>query len=262
MAAIVLDKCYLQGASPEEVRQLCADHTVLMPEVLLFELLTTKEDARAYCFRKLPEAHNPVELISHVGSLMAFERETHTPASPVDERRANIRFTFSPRLGSGTFVYTQEQKETIAEWEARMSEAVEEFKSRSVATINWFPSIAGYKPGMPPEEIENLRQAVATDHQMILAIYEMIRHDSFPPSSMINERWAYFRWIQVQLLAVLEYIRRYGTDNMRAAFWRVHNDVVDMEYTITGLLAGALASRDSAVQNTFRLLQPSGLLVS
>ena len=261
MATIVLDKCYLQGASSQEIRRLCADHMVLMPEALMLELLTTEERVRTSCFRKFPVAENPVALISHVGTLLAHERETHTPATPIAERRIDIRFSFSPRLAAGTFIFTPEQQTAIAEWEADTAGAVEEFKSRASATINWFPSLADYKPGMPPDEIENLRHAVATDRELICNVYEAIRHESFPPSNLLDEHWASFRWVQVQLLAALEYIRRYGANNMQAAFWRVHNDIVDMQYTITGVLAGALASRDAAVQNTFRLLCPSGQVI-
>lgn len=261
MTTIVLDKCYLQGASPEQIRQLCTNYRVLMPEALMFELLTAEEGTRTSCFRKFPEGLNPVALISHVGTLLAHERETHTPASPVYERRVDIQFTFSPRLAAGTFVFTPEQQAAIAEWETEMDRSVDEFKHRAAATVYWFPSILDYRPGMSPAKINDLRQAVATDTQMIRDIYEVIRHESFPSSTIIDEQWASFRWVQVQLLAVLEYIRRYGADNVQAAFWRVHNDIVDMQYAITGVLVGALASRDTAVQNTFRLLCPEGELV-
>lgn len=258
---IVLDKCYLQGASSAEVQNLFAGHTVLMPEALLLELLTTDERVRAGCFRKVPKGLNPVDIITHVGTLLVYERENHVPATPIHERRLDIRFTFSPKLAAGTFVFTPEQRAAISRWEANTALMVEDLKLRASATIDWFPSIASYRPGLSPVEINKLRQAVATDSQMIRDVYDTSFHEDFPPSSIINEEWACFRWVQVQLLTVLEYIRRYGAGNVDAAFWRVHNDVVDMEYTVTGILAGALASRDGAVQETFRLLCPSGKLI-
>jgi len=258
---IVLDKCYLQGATSAEIRELFAGHTVLMPEALLLELLTTDERVRASCFRKFPEGWNPVDIITNVGTLLVYERENHAPATPIHERRLDIRFTFGPKLAAGTFVFTPEQRAAIAEWEANTARKVEDLKLRVPDTIAWLPSIASYRPGLPPVEINKLRQAVATDSEMIRDAYDMFFHAGFPPSSVINEEWACFRWVQVQLLTVLEYIRRYGAGNIDAAFCKAHNDVVDMEYTMTGVLAGALASRDGAVKEIFRMLCPSGKLV-
>src|SRR4051794_10284095 len=110
---IVLDKCYLQGSTREEIHQLCGDYTVLMPEALFFELLTTDEKVRTACFRKLPAVENTVELITHVGTLLAHEMETHTPATPIYERRPKMRFAFNPKLSEGGFSFTEEQRATI-----------------------------------------------------------------------------------------------------------------------------------------------------
>ena len=258
---IVLDKCYLQGSTQEEIHRLCADRTVLMPEALFFELLTTTEKVRTACFRKLPATENPVELVTHVGTLLAHERETHTPATPVYERRPKMRFVFNTKLATGDFVFTDQQRAGIKEWEADVAESVADFKERASVTDKWFPSLTGYKPGMPKDRINELRQAVASDRQMIRDIYSAIRHESFPPASALDEQWAFYRWIQVQLLAILEYIRRYGIGNALEASWRIPNDVIDMQYTVTGALVGALASRDAAVQETFKLLCPQGHLL-
>ncbi|HZF12950.1 MAG TPA: hypothetical protein VFE33_29525 [Thermoanaerobaculia bacterium] len=258
---IVLDKSYLQGATREEINKLCGDYTVLMPEALFFELLTTQEKVRTACFRKLPAVENPVELITHIGALLAHEVETHTPATPVHGRYTRMRFVFNSRLSSGSFNLSEEQRAGIVGWERDIAESVAEFKERAAVTDRWFPSLAGYRPGMPKDGIEKLRQAIGTDSQMIRDIYDAIRHASFPPAAVLDERWAFYRWVQVQLLAVLEYIRRYGIGNALEASWRIPNDVIDMQYTTTGSLVGALASRDAVVQETFKLLCPDGQLV-
>ena len=38
MAHIVLDKSFLDGASPEQIKSLCDNHSVLVPDVLFYEL--------------------------------------------------------------------------------------------------------------------------------------------------------------------------------------------------------------------------------
>lgn len=62
---LIIDKRYLQGASAHELRSLCAEHTVLFIETLLYELLTTEEEAvRKACFVKFPETNDNVVLTS------------------------------------------------------------------------------------------------------------------------------------------------------------------------------------------------------
>jgi hypothetical protein len=60
---VVMDKSYLQGASANTVRNICAEHAVLFLETLLYELLTTEnEAARTACFAKLREMNDNVVL--------------------------------------------------------------------------------------------------------------------------------------------------------------------------------------------------------
>jgi hypothetical protein len=42
-ADLVLDKSYLQGASPAEIHALCRSWRVIMPGALFFEYLTTTD---------------------------------------------------------------------------------------------------------------------------------------------------------------------------------------------------------------------------
>ena len=54
---VVIDKSYLQGATPAQVRQLCAGGA-LMTDTLLVELLTTSQQSRKHCFAKFPPTSN------------------------------------------------------------------------------------------------------------------------------------------------------------------------------------------------------------
>ena len=94
MAHIVLDKSFLDGANPQQIKSLCDDHTVLMPDVLFYELITTDEASRKPCFNKFPDTNNPVELIPNIGTLLRYELSTRKPCSPLYDRRENIVLIF------------------------------------------------------------------------------------------------------------------------------------------------------------------------
>ena len=109
MAHIVLDKSYLQGASPDKIISLCDEHTVMMPDVLFYELTTTKEDSMRDCFNKFPNRDNPVELIPNIGSLLKYEWEMHKSCVPLYERRERITFRFNRRLREGRYQFQGKQ---------------------------------------------------------------------------------------------------------------------------------------------------------
>ena len=74
-----------------------------------------------------------------------------------------------------------------------------------------------------------------------------------------------YRWVQVQLLYVLELLEKHGrlipemlTRSQRE---RLRHDVIDMEYLILGVLQGALASKDRRMRTMFTLLRPDGAVL-
>jgi hypothetical protein len=89
---IVIDKSYLQGASPDKIRDLCAEHTVLFIETLLYELLTTEAVVQRTCFDKLSEENDNVIVVPCTGPLFRHEMKCQRPASPLVDHRVQITF--------------------------------------------------------------------------------------------------------------------------------------------------------------------------
>lgn len=260
---IVLDKSYLEAKGRDHIRQLCQDHQVLMVETLFLELLTTTEPKfRAACFRKFPPGENPVELIENVGSLLRYETETKAPASPILTRRLPIRFVFNDKMGAGTFSFSSEQHSDLKEWEAQIEEDGGRLKDCSAVIDGWFPTLSDYKPGQPTDEIDRLRRIVASDADFVRIIYAQIRHESFPEPDSLTPEWAFFRWVQVQLLTALEYIRRYGPRWTDIQSKEIPQDVADSHYVLAASLAGGFATCEKKLQTTFHLLRPDGLLLT
>lgn len=78
----------------------------------------------------------------------------------------------------------------------------------------------------------------------------------------LTKEWALFRYLQVQIFAMIEYVRMYGDGNSAAISRKIENEFLDLEYCVTALIVGALASLDSGMIEKFRRMRPDGALFS
>lgn len=143
MAYVVLDKSYLEGVGSDRIKSLCDEHTVLMPDVLFYELMTTSEHSRKRCFKHLPGTDNPVELIPNVGSLMRFELNTHQPSTPLYDRRLKIRFIFNKNLKTEAFQFTPLQFKSMQQWQQLVSQETTRFFQLAMLVPCFFPRLNG-----------------------------------------------------------------------------------------------------------------------
>lgn len=260
MKTIVLDKCYLRGASKKDVKALCDEHCVIMTDLLFMELLSNLSD-RARCFSKFPEGPNPVTLLPSVSNLLQFEIENNRPCSPIIDRQYKVKYKFNPRMGEQDFVFLEEDRTNIEGWELETRDQLDDYREESILVDKFFPMIKGLYPGSGNEIIKETMHAIGSDSDMIREIYGAIRKDSFPLKSVINEHWAFFRWLQVHLLAAVDYFSRYGTisnPKKQAHF----NDKLDLEYCIIGSLADGIASRDKCLIRRYKYICPSGIIIN
>src|ERR1700690_3225310 len=90
-----------------------------------------------------------------------------------------------------------------------------------------------------PEIIKELSLEIRNDHDSIRAFYPNHRHAEDPPPELLDEERAFFRWIQVQLLAGLDFIRRHGVGAKLNEESMLH-ELLDLDYLISALLVGGL----------------------
>lgn len=95
---------------------------------------------------------------------------------------------------------------------------------------------------------------------MVRELYGAIRKDFMPSPDAIDPRWLFFRWMQVHLLAGVDFIYRYGHSACVTSS-KLPNDFIDLEYLVIGLVAGAFATREKRLRRWFRLLSPDGELL-
>jgi hypothetical protein len=259
---IVLDKSYLQGASPSAIADLCSQYLVVMPDALFYELMTTSDYARRWCFNKL-SGNNSIKLTRGIGDLLRYECQHIRPCTPLLERRLIQVLSFNPRLREAELRITADQEVALTEWQNYFKGRVTTFREFFPKIIEYFPKLTGYIPGQKPniEFIGICKKAVATDWDMVRKIYAAVQRDPLPPAYLIDPNWACFRWIQVWLTASLDHFAKYGENSGVLSDSEMFNEVLDLEYLITSALAGGLASRDKAMISRFKLLCPATRLV-
>lgn len=259
---IVLDKSYLLGSSTATIRQLCSDYRVIMPGALFYELLACRASVRTRCYAKFPAVLNPVELVENVGSLLRYEARHQKPATSLYERRTRILFEFNPKLAAGTFEFTEEQQSGVERWRKEIAMEADVHAETCAVTHKWFPKILGSSGRANPSAIAEVRQAVANDSKMVRLLYNSIRRRSFPRQSLIDSRWACFRWMQAHLLATLRHIETHGVAAAPRDRLQLEHDVLDLQYQIMGIVAGRIATRDKNVLRVVSELAPAAVILS
>ncbi len=257
---VVIDKSYLQGASPDKFRRLCAEHTVLFIETLLYELLTTEvATIQRTCFDKLSEGNDNVVLVPCTGPLIRHEIEHQRPASPLTDHRLQITFQ---SLVTGVFSRPLEEHPAVAGWRREVQREIDTFHQVAAGLAEWCPALLDESGQKLSEGCEDLKRQACTDVDVVRKIYRSLDLEGFPRATLLDSSWVLFRWIQMHLLFGLDYIRRYGFGGLAAVPKRIEHDVHDLQYALFGTLCGALATKDKEVERNFKLACPDGALLS
>jgi hypothetical protein len=267
---IVIDKSFLDGAPTDEVTRLCKEDVVLFSESLFFELMTTSEKSQKRCFSKFPEGPNPVKLIPNVGTLLRYEIENQAQCRPLVQHALVENFQFNEKLRQGTYVAEGEVLHSLTEWKDQVKTDTEDFLVRCSIVYQFFPELNGIDYKYFPSTIESARSRIAEDQELVREIYKSFLDENAPPDApapeLINPDWAFFRWIQCQLLSALRMFGKYqGKIELPAPegiFTRAEHTMHDIYYTILATLSGSLASGDQEIIDDFRLACPKGVLIT
>ena len=265
---LVLDKSFLQGSSKGEIYQLYLNYSLLMPEVLFLEILTKEKDI-SKCFKKFPPIGNPVYLVPNVGRLIRYEVINNQPCTPIENQFLKIdSYIFNPDLTKGQFNFTRVQEQGLEKWEHCTLKITQSFVEKSVTIDYWFPELREYVPGGPTQIVEDAMLKVARNKDLIITIYSQLRDEIYktqnvlwPEPSEIDQNWILFRYLQVHLLAAIEYVRRYGNTVRHTVSKRLINDRLDIDYIIVGCLADGLATADKTMGKFYNLLCPEKKLI-
>ena len=94
----------------------------------------------------------------------------------------------------------------------------------------------------------------------------LLRSTADERSTLLGPDWAFFRWIQCQILSALRMFGKYqGKIYLPASegiFTRAEHTMHDIYYTILATLSGSLATGDQEIIDDFRLICPKGVLIT
>jgi hypothetical protein len=213
MAELILDKNFLDGAPRDLVAEVCNNYTTLFSESLFFEVMTTNAESQVRCFSKLPDRPNAVVLIPNVGTLLRFEMENKKPCIPLFDRRIEGTYVFNSRLREGTYEPEGDVLDTLNAWHSQVAADTRDFLQRCQVVYQFFPELVGIEFRDFPAAVSEARRKIASDKNLIRAIYASFLDDEVPANapdpSWLDERWAWFRWVQCQILAALRIFKKY-----------------------------------------------------
>lgn len=256
MDEIVIDKSWVQGAT-RDVMATASKHHLIMPEALLYELLTTKQEQQVRCLSRLSKIESCIWLLNGIPELLRYECSSGRPATPLADRCVARSISIHPSAGTTGYAFSEEQVTVIeGERAEREGKGVEELKKMSSVVSGWFPALKNLPAGSPPASTQPYLARIAADPDMICEIYEAIRKPWMPEPTSLSQEWAYFRWLQVRLAGAVEYIRRYGDRNETAQARRIPNFFLDQDYLIPALLVDGLATCDLEMRSFYGLLAP------
>ncbi|WP_345812575.1 hypothetical protein AAGS40_00900 [Paraburkholderia sp. PREW-6R] len=267
MSNIVVDKCFLQSSKTSRIHELAASHRLLVSEALFYEMLTTSEPARSRCFAKFPPIDNPVDLVSHIGTLMRIEIDTHRSAGKPSAHRVQVQFQFNPKLLNAGYELPATAEEAIQEQFHELRNDSESMLTRALSMQSFFPSLLTGTQAervQAKEEAELLICQPGTLLQFYSALESPPGERRLPPVDLVTDEWAIYRWLQVQFLFALDlYVRYQGKIpvEMGSAAWeKLEHDVLDAEVLMLGCLEGAFATNEKKLIRWWRMLCPNGTL--
>lgn len=265
--AIVLDKCYLQGTSKAKIHKLAASYRLVMSDALFYELLTAEEPCRSSCFAKFLPTKNPVDLVSHIGTLMKIEIDTHQPAGKPSTHRESLNFQFNPLLMKAEHELPEEAQQTIDEQTRNLQSDVTSFVERASIIGPSFPNLLTGSDADRFQARQEAERAIA-EPKSLLAYYSTLEppygEQPLPPASLITEDWAIYRWLQVHFLFSIDlYVRYQGnipTKFSANIFEKLEHDVLDAQVLMLACLEGSFATQEKKLKRWWRLLCPNGTL--
>lgn len=237
---VVLDKDYFQGCKEEDLKALTKNGRLLVTAELFHEILTDDKVAFKVHFNKLLKFRESIDLIDHLGTILKYEIENLVPCTPLSDHFIpgvlNVDYNFN---------LTDDQKDHIEDyyefWEVSGAKGFEE------VVLEIWKECSELKP-----------KDIAANKELVLRAYEYLKSPNLPSVDKIDQNWAIFRKLQIDLIASMEYMRSYSDGYFNITKKNKAHDQIDFRICIFALLTKAIATGDKKIKRYFKLLCPEG----
>lgn len=232
--------------------------TTGVPDVFWYEHFRKWDKGRQINLRKLKDVEGSLVQLPGIGEMFRAEAERLKPAVQVFGVK---KFVLNPKVAKAMWpsVLDERTKSTSSEKTAEVEKKIDGM----IAIWRDFKKLPALKDASSAElplRLSELSIGIRDDPDDIRGFYQNHRVPSWPDAVIINEDWALFRWIQVHLLAGLDYFGRYGVATEPGREKLTH-ELLDLEYLISALLVGGLASREKRMVERFKFLRCDGVLL-
>jgi hypothetical protein len=256
---VVLDKSFLDGVGSTQLRYYAQKGWIFgLTETLMHEHFRKRDHYRISNLFKLHGVEGSLSLLPGIGEMFQAETATLKPAPDVlKATKVNLVAMKGPsgkffELDGAALLSTNER---AADLNQRLPKLVESWRM--------FSSMEELKDVRPSEmraKVDELSLQIRDDREDMRGFYRNHRHPSYPAPELIDERWAFFRWIQVTLLAGLDFFASYGVDRSPNSEDLLH-ELLDMDYLVSALLVGGLACREKRFIERCSFLRPDGIVL-
>lgn len=266
---LVLDKSFLQATSKSEMLILSERYQFVVSGPLFYELLTASEESRVRCFAKFPRQLNPALLVDHVGTLMRKELAHGRPAGKPSENRINIEFQFNPKLTESDYVLPLQAARTLEHQSIEISSEIYQVIELSKTSEALFgPLLSGSQ--QEQDQARTAAEDLISNCDAVRDFYGTLDSPnpafSYPSKDDVDSSWAVLRWLQSKMLFALDIHIRYrgnvGEMLSSSVLEKLEHDLHDMQHLTLAVLEGAFATNEKKLQRWWRLLMPTGDLLS
>jgi hypothetical protein len=228
-----LDKSFLDGVNSAQLQYYAQKGWIFgAPEVLIYEHFRKRDQRRIANLFKLHSIEDSVVRLPGIGEMFRREAKTLKPACTT-MRAKGVE---------------------LCELKVKLRAIIDVWQS-----LREMPELKNASAKEAPEIIKELSLKIRNDRDDMRGFYANHRHADFPPPELLDKDWAFFRWIQVQLLAGLDFISRHGVD-AKPNQERMLHELLDLDYLISALLVGGLACRETRFVERFRFLRSDGVI--
>jgi hypothetical protein len=258
---VTLDKSFLQAISGVQLQYYVKEGwTFGIPQVLWDEHFRKWDNLRFANLKKLRSVEKDLVLLPAISEMLRAECEILKPAPLILKCKAG---DFKPDMFGDGAQTPELDSDTRTKGEI-VTKRLERRLNQMVTVWNAFkqiPEFENAKSEDMPKIVKLKREQIRDDREDMRGFYRKPRHAASPPAELIDKKWAHFRWIQVQLLAGLDFFASYG---LGAPFHRedMIHELLDLDYLITAILVGGLASRERRMIDRFKLLRPDGVVLN
>ena len=160
-----------------------------------------------------------------------------------------------------------EVQDVLSEQRRQVREDAETFKEQALLMQSFFPDLAAKKSHA------RLAARIAVEEFIVepgslMTFYANLRapkgQRKLPPSRLLSDTWALYRWLQIDFLFCVDLYFRFGSRLSEPLSPKeeqgIQHDILDAQYLLVGVLEGNFATHETKLIRWFKAILPKGNL--